>query len=401
MDRVAVVGGSLAGLEAAKAFRREGFTGELVVYCDEARMPYDRPPLSKELLDGTRTEPEIVLDPGESADADWRLDNRALSLDAATRAVTGADGRTERFDAIVVATGVEPIRPAFAAGWGPAEGVHVLRTLADSAGLLADLRTGPGRVVVVGAGFIGAEVASTARAAGLAVTVVDLLDVPMARILGEPVGAVLADLQRDHGVDVRFGASVSALRGLERVTEVVLGDGTVIPADVVVVAVGVVPTTGWLHDSGLTIGDGVVCDANSLAAPGIAAAGDVARWPNGRFGVTRRVEHWDNAIRQGRHAAGVLLHGPAAYEPVPWFWSDQFGVKLQLAGEPAGHDGLTVVTGSLAERRFCGLYRRGDRLVAAVTVNAVKPFLRARQLIDRSATWVEAMAAFEAKGASI
>jgi NADPH-dependent 2,4-dienoyl-CoA reductase/sulfur reductase-like enzyme len=168
-----------------------------------------------------------------------------------------------------------------------------------------------------------------------------------------------------------------------------------VPADVLVLAVGVRPSTGWLAGSGLDLSDGVLCDESCLAAPGIVAAGDLARWPNRRFGTLRRVEHWDNAIRQGRHAARTLLTGAAPYDPVPWFWSDQFGQKLQLAGDPSDHDELEVVAGSTAEERFCGVYRRADRVVAAVTLGAAKPFLVARGLVERGATWAETLAAFD------
>jgi NADPH-dependent 2,4-dienoyl-CoA reductase/sulfur reductase-like enzyme len=213
--------------------------------------------------------------------------------------------------------------------------------------------------------------------------------------LGAEVGTALGRRMCDHGVDVRTGTTVTALRGGDRVEEVVLADGTFLAADVVVVAVGVRPATEWLRGSGLTLDDGVVCDATGLAAPGIVAAGDVARWPLLRYGTVRRVEHWDNAIRQGRHAARRLLHGPVDYDPVPWFWSDQFGRKLQLIGVAAGYDELRIVAGSLTAEKFLGLYRRGGRLVAAVGLNSAKGIGTVRGLLERGAAWAEALSTMD------
>ena len=394
MERIAIVGGSLAGLEAARTLRLEGYDGELVVLSAEHEPPYDRPPLSKELLVGSYGAADIALPVGKDLDLDWRLGCAALSFDASTLRLTTQRG-TERFDGVVLATGAEALRPRLGGAGTDFIGVHVIRTLSDATGLAADLSASPARVVVLGAGFIGAEVASTCRQLGLEVTVIDQLAVPSAAVLGAEVGGLMVRLQRDHGVDLRVGGTILELRGRERVEAVVLGDGTLLPADVVVLAVGVRPTVDWLAGSGLDVTNGVLCDEACLAAPGVVAAGDVARWPNGRFGTVRRVEHWDNAIRQGQHAARTLLLGPTPYQPVPWFWSDQFGHKLQLAGDPTRHDEFLVVAGSLVEQRFCGIYRRGERVVAAVTLSAVKPFLAARSLVERSAGWAEALETFD------
>lgn len=398
MNRIAVVGGSLAGLEAARTLRLEGFDGDLVVLSGEDEPPYDRPPLSKELLVGSYSSRDVALPVDDGLDLDWRSGCPATAFDAATRTVSTARG-SEQYDGVVLATGAEPIRPWLGGAGTDLAGVHVVRTLADATGLAADLADIPGRVVVLGAGFIGAEVASTCRALGLEVTVVDQLTVPASSLLGPEAGAAMVRLQRDHGVDLRLGGTLLEVRGSSRVEAVVLGDGSDLSADVVVLAVGVRPSTGWLTGSGLDVADGVRCDETCLAAPGVVAAGDLARWPNRLFGTLRRVEHWDNAIRQGQHAARTLLGGSTAYEPVPWFWSDQFGRKLQLAGDPAGHEEMLVVAGSTAEDRFCGIYRRGDRVVAAVTLSAGKHFLAARALVERSATWAEALAAFDRPGA--
>jgi 3-phenylpropionate/trans-cinnamate dioxygenase ferredoxin reductase subunit len=398
MRRVAVVGASLAGVEATRELRRAGFAGDVVEFGDEAVKPYDRPPLSKAVLAGTVAADSTVLDLGEAADAEWRLGTPATALDAAGRIVHTATG-AERFDGIVVATGGVALRPRLWSGSVPA-GVHVLRTVADSGHLAAALRAGPRRVLVVGAGVVGTEIASTCRELGVAVTVVDSATAPMERLLGGEVGAAVADVVRAAGVDLRLRTTVRALYGSPRVERAELSDGSVVAADVVVLAVGARPATDWLTGSGLTLDDGVVCEPSLLAAPGIVAAGGVARWPHRRYGGLLRVKHWDNAIRQGRHAARTLLSGRAGSPPfdaVPWMWTDQFGMKIQVLGSTSGHEEVRTVSGSLGGPRFVCLYRRGDRAVAAVSVNSAKGMLRCRALLDRDATWAEAIAAFDAR----
>ena len=303
---VVVVGASLAGFRAAEELRHQGFDGRLVLVGDEPHRPYDRPPLSKQVLAGARP-PEAADLPGtDDLDAEWVLGRRATALDVRGRRVTLDDGTAVAFDGCVVATGATPRRLP---GWPDAAGVHVLRTLDDCAALRADLAADPGRIVVVGAGFIGAEVAATARGLGVEVTLLEALPVPLVRALGEAMGAVCADLHRDHGVDLRLGTGVDgiAVDGDGRVAAVDLAGGGRVEAGVVVVGVGVRPNTDWLAGSGLEVGDGVVCDETCLAAPGVVAAGDVARWPNRRFDEVMRVEHWDNAQEQGGHAARTLL----------------------------------------------------------------------------------------------
>jgi 3-phenylpropionate/trans-cinnamate dioxygenase ferredoxin reductase subunit len=394
MARVAVVGGSLAGLEAARTLRAAGYDRELVVFSKEDDPPYDRPPLTKELLVGRYGPADVALPVDDSLDLDWRLGSPVSAFDAGTRTITTPSG-DERFDGVIIATGAEPAWPRLKGADANLAGVHVVRTLADAERLAAELAARPAHVVVLGAGFIGTEVASSCRQLDLQVTVIDRLSIPSAPVLGPETGEAMTRLLRDHGVRLRLGEIVAELRGSSRVEAIVMGDDTVLHADVVVLAVGVRPAVRWLEGSGLELPDGVQCDETCLAAPGVVAAGDVARWPNRRFGCNKRVEHWDNAIRQARHAARTLLGEAAAYQPVPWFWSDQFGHKLQLAGDPAGYHEFLEVAGSTAGARFCGLYRRGDRVVAAVTMSAVKPFLVARALVERSATWAEALAVFE------
>ena len=233
----------------------------------------------------------------------------------------------------------------------------------------------------------------TAKELGLDVTMVEMAPVPFERILGARMGQVCADVQHDHGVDLRTGVGVEAIEGGDRVERVVLTDGTVLEADVVVVGVGVTPNTEWLEDSGLTIDNGVVCDETCLAAPGVVAAGDVARWPNNRFDEIMRVEHWDNAVEQGVHAARRLLSGSAeAYTPVPWFWSDQFDRKIQLAGRTRPDDQVEIVTGSIEERRFAAAYGRNGKLVGILGFNRPRHVMQYRGLMNDGASWDDAMA---------
>jgi len=400
VQSIVVVGASLAGCRAAEALREEGFDGRVVLIGDEAHRPYDRPPLSKQVLAGTWSTDRIEL-PAAGADLDleWRLGTRATGLDLAARRVALDTGEDLAFDGLVIATGATPRTVPVPDGMA---GVHTLRTLDDCLALRADLERRPGRVVVVGAGFIGAEVAATCRERGAPVTMVEALPAPLARVLGEVIGGTCADLHRDHGVDVRTGVGVAGLAGGSRVEQVQLDNGSAVDADVVVVGVGVTPLTGWLEGSGLTLEDGVVCDETCLAAPGVVAAGDVARWPNPTFGQMMRVEHWDNALDQGAHAARTLLAGDGggtAYAPVPWFWSDQYDRKLQLAGRPGPGDEVRVVLGSLEERRFVALFGRGGRVVAAFGMNRPAPIMRYRSRIAEGLEWDLALseAAAEAK----
>ncbi|MXZ30211.1 MAG: oxidoreductase, partial [Acidimicrobiia bacterium] len=335
MKSVIVVGASLAGMRAAESLRREGFDGAITVVGDETDAPYDRPPLSKQVLAGEWATERIALyDAASLADLrlTWRLGARAVSFEAASRTVTLADGERLAADGVVIATGARPRTLRGAEGLA---GVYTLRTLADSLAVRAEFDAGPQRVVVVGAGFIGAEVAATARRRGLDVTMVEMAETPLERVLGAEMGRVCAEVHADHGVDLRTGVGVESITGAGRAEQVVLSDGARLEADVVVVGVGVVPNTDWLASSGLEIDDGVVCDETCLAAPGVVAAGDVARWPNRLFGESMRVEHWDNAVEQGMAAARRLLAAGGATEPfapVPWFWSDQYDRKIQLAG---------------------------------------------------------------------
>ncbi len=391
-----IVGASLAGIRAAEALRRREFDGRIVLLGDEPHRPYDRPPLSKQVLAGDWDVDRIALtkpEKFEELDLDLRLGVRATGFDLASRTLSTSDG-DDTVDGLLIATGA---RCRTLPGTDDMAGVHVLRDLDDTLALRAELDAGPTRVAVVGAGFIGAEVAATCRGRGHDVTMIEPLPTPLGRVLGDEIGQVMADVHLEHGVDLRTGVGVDRLEADDgRVARVVLSDGSVVEADVVVVGIGVIPNTEWLAESGLTIDDGVVCDATMLAAPGVTAAGDVARWPNGRFDEVMRVEHWDNAIEQGVHAAERLLVDDAdavPFEPVPWFWSDQYDRKIQLAGRIRPDDTTHLATGSLEERRFAQLYGRGGRLVGVLGFNRPRHVMQYKTMIQDGVSFEDAVAA--------
>jgi NADPH-dependent 2,4-dienoyl-CoA reductase/sulfur reductase-like enzyme len=322
---------------------------------------------------------------------DLRLGETATGVDLAARSVTLAGGATVGYDALVVATGVRPRRLPGTEGL---RGVHMLRTLEDAVALKDRLRPGR-RLVVVGAGFIGAEAAAAARGLGLEVTVLEPAAVPLAHAVGEQVGRALTRAHRDHGVDLRTGVAVDGVLSRDgQVTGVRLTDGSVVPGRDIVVGIGTYPNTEWLRDSGLPLDDGLVCDEFSLAAPGVYGVGDVARWHNPLFGVSMRVEHRTNAAEQGLAVARNLL-GPAArrpFAPVPYFWSDQYDMKIQAYGYLRGHEEVAVVDGDLGARRFVAAYRSGDRVAGIVAVGTPPKALRAwRAAIAARQSWSEAV----------
>jgi 3-phenylpropionate/trans-cinnamate dioxygenase ferredoxin reductase component len=401
LDTIAVVGASLAGLRAVETLRREGFDGHLVLVGAEPELPYDRPPLSKEFLAGEAEPEQLALRklPYDELDLDVRLATRAEGLGLADRTLSLDTGETLVFDGLVIATGSAP---RTLPGTPDLPGIFVLRTLADALAIRAALAGGP-KVVVVGAGFIGSEVAATCRGRGLDVTVLEALPAPLVRGLGVVLGGVCGELHRDHGVDLRLGVGVAGFEGHDRVERVRLDDGTVIDADVVVVGVGVAPVTGWLDGSGLTIDNGVVCDATLLAAPGVVCAGDVTRWPNPLFdGEVMRLEHWTNATEQGVAAARRLLYGdgaaPEVFAPVPLVWSDQYDRKIQTVGSFRGDDEMVVVHGSLAERRFTAVFERGGRLVGALGFSMPAKVMLYRRMIADRVPFADALA--QARAAS-
>ena len=390
--RIVVVGASLAGLRTAEELRRLGFAGRLVLVGAEAHLPYDRPPLSKDFLAGATEADALGLrrQPYDDLDLDLRLGVRATGLDREA-SVVATDAGDIAYDGLAIATGAAarrlPDQPDL-------PGIHVLRTLDDATALRADLERAS-RVVVVGAGFIGAEAAATCRARGLAVTVLEALPSPMVRGLGPLLGDALGRLHRGHGVDLRTSVGVAGFEGADRVERVILDDGTALDADVVLVGVGAVPVTDWLEGSGLTIDNGVVCDVTLCAAPGVVAAGDVARWPNpAAGGELVRLEHWTNATEQGVAAAARLLASDAeaeAFSSVPFVWSDQYDVKIQVIGHVRGDDDIEIVDGSLDEHRFVAVFGREGRLTGAVAFSRPRLLMQYRRLLVDGATFADAL----------
>jgi NADPH-dependent 2,4-dienoyl-CoA reductase/sulfur reductase-like enzyme len=393
IEHLVVVGGSLAGVRAVEGARAAGFDGRITLIGAEPHLPYDRPPLSKAFLDSSDAPVRTYKDERVLRDelrVRLLLSTRATGLDTARRTVVVGDERVP-YDAVVLATGATARELP---GTGGLAGVHTVRTVDDATAIRLAFDRGA-RTVVVGAGFVGAEVAAAARRRGLDVVVVEMADTPLAHAVGPEMGAACAALHVLHGTDVRYGVRVTALEGDGRVERVVLSDGTVLPADLVVVGVGAVPATGWLAGSGLTVDNGVLCDETLYAGvPGVYAAGDIARWLNPMFDRRMRLEHWTSAAEQGAVAARNAVDPDAAkpYTTVPYFWSDWHGCRVQFVGIP-GADEVRVVAGRIGTAgRLVALYREGDRLVGALTVDAPTHVMKYRRLIARRESWQEGLA---------
>ncbi|MXX80751.1 MAG: oxidoreductase [Chloroflexi bacterium] len=403
MQHVVIIGASLAGLNAAETLRDEGYAGRITMVGEEPEDPYDRPPLSKQILTGEWDADRLPLrSPGELADLnlDLRTGCRAVGLNAADRVLRFDRRESLEFDGLIIATGARPISLPFG---NDLEGVHTLRSQDDALRIRGELETSQ-RVAVIGAGFIGAEVASSSRARGLDVTIIEALSAPMLGPLGEELAEWAKTLHADAGVRMRFNARVADLLGDGRVEAVLLEDGSRIEADTVVVGIGVRPNVEWLADSGLTIGDGVICDQYCRAAPMIYAAGDVARWPNGLFAHfryanpqrTMRIEHWTNAVEQGMAAAGNLLlesrdEPLEAFAPVPYFWSDQHGLSIMASGITSPRDEFRLVHGTLESNRFAAIYGLRGYLTGVVAVGWPRMLRRYQAMIRDQVTWEEAL----------
>jgi NADPH-dependent 2,4-dienoyl-CoA reductase/sulfur reductase-like enzyme len=386
MQNVVIVGASLAGTRAAQQLRSDGFDGSIVLLSDEGECAYDRPPLSKQYLQGQSTRDDISLltdDELRELAIDVRVGCRASGLDASSRVVRTADGESVPFDGCVVATGARPrLLPGLSKPLD--RRLHVLRTVADAARLRAVL--GPGvRLGIVGGGFIGCEVASTAIALGAGVTVLERDPLPMSRVLGDLVGKQLSDMQRGRDVDLRTEVvvdAVSILPDRDVGVEIRLADGSRLSFDHVLVSVGAQPNVEWLESSGLRIEDGLVCDEKLFVADHIVAAGDVARIRGRDGSLQRRIEHWTNAAAQGEAAAASLLAGRAAARPfraVPYVWSDQFGARLEIIGAPLGTDEVSEVWSSSDHSRRLYVYRRDETVTALVGFNAVGCLFKVRR----------------------
>ena len=365
----------------------------------EAHPPYDRPPLSKQFLAGSWGFDRCRLRSAEELEAlgvDLELGARATSLDLAARTVALSDGRVLEFDGLVIATGASP---RALPGISGRPGVSSLRNLEEAVALREVISRPGARLAVAGAGFLGLEVAATARGLGAEVVVVDPLAFPLERAVGPLIGRSCEAMHRDHGVDLRLATTIESLEsgsGDGSGVRCRLSDGTGVEADALLVAVGVAPATAWLEGSGLDVGPGgLVCDASLTAAPNVVAAGDLARWPHPRTGESLRVEHRTNAAEQGEHAARSLLAGAGhgtGFAPVPYVWSDQYGHRIQVLGTPQPGDETVVVDGSLEELGFVALYGRAGRLSAALGFNRPRALMAYRPLLERVTSFSQALA---------
>lgn len=402
---VVIVGSSVGGVRTAQALRRESYAGRIVLIGAESQLPYDKPPLSKQYLSGQWTAERVSLltaEAAEQAGIELRLGTAAEHLDVAARLVALSDGERIGYDVVVLATGAHA-RPS---PWPVASGLHILRTIEDSHALASDLAD-QGPVVVVGGGFIGAEVAATARSLGCDVNIVDPLEVPVGRVLGDEIGALFTDLHHRNGVTTHFGTGVESVEGRSGDLTVRLTDGRRLAAATVVVGIGAVPNDDWLASSGLLIDDGVVCDeyCRAAGAPEVFAVGDLARWMHLGHGDSCRVEHWTNAVDQASCVAHNITHPEdlRAYRPVEYVWSDQYDWRIQILGRPTRASGHHLVgdlrrplTPDAAKPRAVALYTDGSGdLTAAAIVNWPKALITFRKLIGAGTGFDEAIGQLE------
>jgi len=386
-DTYAIVGANLAGGRAALALRSEGFDGRLVLIGDEAYPPYERPPLSKEVLKGAKEPESTFLQSKEAykeAAIDLRLATRVTKVAPRWKALELADGSAVTTDRILLCTGSR-VRRLHVPGC-ELNGVYYLRGI-DDAVAIRD-RLGPGvPVTVVGAGFIGAEVAACASEAGCEVTMLEIADVPLGRVLGSELGALYAQIHRDRGVDLRTATGVRAIEGDGgRVRRVITTDGAIIESELVVIGVGVDPATDLATDAGIDVANGILVDEFCRTSiDNVFAAGDVASHPNPLLGRRLRLEHWQNAQNQGVAAARSMVGRGEPHAEVPWFWSDQYDINLQMAGHPDGSDSI-VVRGDRDALSFCAFYVSENRLTGAIAVNRPRDVRAAMKLIETHST---------------
>ncbi len=388
-EKLLITGAGIAAIRVIEAARAAGYTGQITLVGAESHLPYERPPLSKQVLSGSwderiifpRTEDEL-----NRLDVEFRLGVRAVSLDRELRQVSLDDGDVLSYDKLVIATGSRARELPF----DHPPGVHTIRTLEDSLEIAAQLRTKP-HVAVVGAGFIGLEVASTARAAGCEVTLIESGRVPLVRALGQTMGVHCAALHESNGVTVLTRGRVVGFTSDQRVTGVVLDD-CVLPADLVVVGIGAIPNLEWLEGAGLRVNDGIECDSHGHADSSgtVFAVGDVASWWDGKLEAHVRHEHWTSASEQARHV-GRLIAGEslAPHHSIPYFWSDQHGIKIQMAGTASAEDELVMLEGSLSTGRFVAAYTQGEQIRAILAFDSPRSFALQRGMLARGSTLSE------------
>ncbi|MBW8763283.1 MAG: FAD-dependent oxidoreductase [Microbacterium sp.] len=391
MKNVVVVGGSLAGVNAAESLRERGYDGDIAILSAEQDLPYDRPPLSKELLSGESTEDQLLLHPEQwyrDMDIDLRLGARAIGLDAGARIVRSDDGSEIRYDGLVIATGsrVKSLPSAI-----KAPRLHSIRTLADVRALQPKLTAGR-HMIVLGAGFIGLEAASVARRFDMEVTVVQSSSLPLARTFGGEVSRWYRNLHERNGVRFATDSAAASLSGdgpgTDTGTIAQLTNGASVTGDIAVAGIGAKPAVDWLAGSGIELDDGVRCRPDlSTSLPDVVAAGDVARWRNPAFDIEMRVEHWTNAVEQGRHAAGTLLGETAAFRSIPYLWSDQHGTKMRAIGHfSAGMEQRTVLK---TDDKLVAVFGDGDVITGAVCVGSPRHLAQYKQAIANRMPWRE------------
>lgn len=387
-----VVGGGVAGLRVVQTVRQEGYSGPVTLLGAEPWLPYDRPPLSKQVLTGDMALDATDYHPAayfsDDLGVDILLGLTATGIDQERRRLLLAGGEELPYRALVVATGSRPRRLPFVS---PADGVHVLRTRDDADRLRTDLARA-GRLAIVGAGFVGAEVASSASSMGVEVTVVETAPTPLVRAVGAVVGAELARLHTDAGVRLVCGKAVTGFLGRDRVEGLTLDDGSVLEVDLVLVGVGVVPDVEWLQDSGLPLDDGLACDRHLVASPGVYGAGDAVSWPSARLGRRARSQQWTTASDQGRHVGRLLVRGAeetGAFDHDLYFWSDEYGSRIQGFGATAGE--AVVLRRDPVRGSFLAGFRAGSELTGAVAVNAPREFAAVRKLARSDPSWQRAI----------
>jgi NADPH-dependent 2,4-dienoyl-CoA reductase/sulfur reductase-like enzyme len=388
-----VVGASLAGLRAVQAARRSGYDGPIVLLGAEEHLPYDRPPLSKEFLTKD-SEPVYYLTERELREdlaVDLRLGQPATGLDTVARTVKAGGARIP-YARLIIATGA---RPKTLGHFPDLPGIRTLRTLDDAREIRQAIRTGS-RLVIAGGGFIGAEIASSARARGATVTIAEAAPVPLVRAVGEIVGKALSGLHQRNGTRLVCGVQVERVLGTKRAEGVLLSTGEVIGADLVIVGIGAAPATEWLAGSGITLNPadgGVLCDQYLRAsAPDVYAAGDVAHWPNAVLDCAMRLENWTNASDQGTQAAvnALFPERAHAYETVPYFWSDWYGNRIQFVGTALA-ESVSFASGGPDDEKFVALYRTGGRLVGAAALNEPRKVMKYRRFIASHGSWESAL----------